>query len=71
MSRPHSETERMRQRTAHGDITATTVVYAVLAGLIIAGRWGWIGLTCYALVAGPAVGYWCARRMEERRRMYG
>jgi len=61
----------MRRRTAHGDVTATTVVYAALMGLIIAGRWGWVGLAVYAVFAGPVVGWWVAGRLEARRRMYG
>ncbi len=56
-------------RTAHGDITATTVLYAILLGLIVAGRWGWIAVALFAVVVGPLLGYWVARRVETNRKL--
>lgn len=67
--RAGSDNSRMHRRTAHGDVTGVTVLYALLLALIVAGRFGWLGLAVYALVVGPLTGWWVARRVEERRRM--
>lgn len=49
-------------RAAHGDVTALTVLYAVLFGAIVAGRFGWWGLALYALVVSPLLARYVYRR---------
>ena len=56
-------TSRMEERrAAHGDITALTVVYAVLFAAIVAGRFGWWGLIVFCAVVVPLLSRWVYRR---------
>lgn len=53
---------RMDQRAAHADITALTVVWAVLSATIVAGRFGWWGLIVFCAVVVPVLSRWVYRR---------
>lgn len=57
------------RKTAHGDVTGLTVIYAFLVGAIIAGRWGWGAVAVFVAVAVPAGIWWLDRRMQEYRRL--
>lgn len=55
------------RKTAHGDVTGLTVIYAFLMGLIIAGRWGWAAVAIFTVVALPLGVWWLDRRMQAYR----
>lgn len=66
--RTSRHTSAMR-KTAHGDVTGLTVIYAFLMGLIIAGRWGWGALAVYTVAAVAFGAWWLDRRMQAYRRL--
>ncbi len=62
MTRRHASHTSDMRKAAHGDVTALTVFYALLFGAIVAGRFGWWGLTAYALVVVPLLTRWVYQR---------
>lgn len=65
----HSSRMRSRRRTAYADVTATTVLWAALALLLVAGRFGWHGLLLASVVVLPVLSAWVQRRVDRYRRM--
>lgn len=57
------------KRTAHGDVTGLTLIYAFLLGALVAGRWGWGSVAVYTVVAVPLGVWWLDRRMQAYRRL--